>query len=1119
MKHLRILGWLPVLLFTGCAALAPERATQEENPGRPGEIISRASSFSRPPEGRAALRQGIVWPRLEPERDTDAVLWVPTKTGATAVRSAFDGTQWLVVWQDARSGVPGIYGMRVAADGTRLDPIGFPISVRSTSAAGPVVAHNGTHFLVAWVDARNQASDIYGARVDASGRVLDPHGVPLVVSASPKGSLALASDGQDFLLAFTHSLPVDFGLYATRISASTVPLDPQGFPVFLGSCNLANVSWTGLHYLIVYTNLTAGFNVSASRVRNDGTVLDPNGFQIFWGSYYNSMASVASSDTESLAVYYTYNYWTGNMVRAVRVDNDANRLDNPHLNLSVEYSPRYQSWFSTTTTYFNDRYLVAWYDYHVPGNPATRALTADLYANVVFPDGSVMYPEGVPVLVENGHQLASHLAAGGPGALLTFVDQARTVSDVRALRLDENALPVGESFYVNVSGNAQYLPQLAAGRDAGGNFQMLAAWQDDRGADRDVYAARLDENAQTLDASAIPVAVAPGEQIPSGAVFSGGRYWVAWTDERGGDRDVHLARILPDGQMEDAADATLLAGGAGDQDAARLIPDGSGGVWLSYLDRALNPAGIRLLRILPDRSVSVDRIVSDPQRTAGTGTLAPIGTGVLVAWQSLQAGSWRIEATRLDENGQALWGPVLLDPVPDGVQLRPAAASNGNQAYVVWEDNRNLAYQIHGAIVDANGAITPSAGALAASVGGQYFAHVLHDGSHFVVSWEEEMDTGSDIRAMRVDASGIPVDSQAAIITQSPVAERTPQAVAVSPRTMLVAYGRILPESPYGAPRIRVRRAYFNRPPEVPEHMAVTIENTPVELTLSASDAEGDELSFSIEEPPASGALAGDPPRVTYTPQTGFAGEDGFLFRVSDGFDEVLSRVRIVVVEQGQRPVALSAAVATDEDTPVDILLQAQGATPLSYEFMNLPQHGRFKGTPPDIQYNPDADYHGPDLFTFRVSDGLVYSDVATVLIDVRPVNDPPIAVNQELQTAANQPFPVLLEARDVDRDPLQFEIVEPPRHGSLQGIPPLLQYRPHKNFVGEDSFTFSVSDGQARTIGTVQITVENTLRRELDGDASWGCRTAPGGGSHEKSLSLVFLAILLLAAGMRRRS
>ncbi|TXD36966.1 hypothetical protein FRC98_09500 [Lujinxingia vulgaris] len=74
-----------------------------------------------------------------------------------------------------------------------------------------------------------------------------------------------------------------------------------------------------------------------------------------------------------------------------------------------------------------------------------------------------------------------------------------------------------------------------------------------------------------------------------------------------------------------------------------------------------------------------------------------------------------------------------------------------------------------------------------------------------------------------------------------------------------------------------------NTAPVAEDGTAQTAENQPLTLTLQATDSDGDPLTFSIITEPLNGSvtLAGD--QATYTPNTGFRGNDTFTFEVSDG--------------------------------------------------------------------------------------------------------------------------------------------------------------------------------------------------------------------------------------------
>lgn len=90
-------------------------------------------------------------------------------------------------------------------------------------------------------------------------------------------------------------------------------------------------------------------------------------------------------------------------------------------------------------------------------------------------------------------------------------------------------------------------------------------------------------------------------------------------------------------------------------------------------------------------------------------------------------------------------------------------------------------------------------------------------------------------------------------------------------------------------------------------------------------------------------------------------------------------------------PLAGDQTVSTAEDTAVDITLTGSDSDgdSLTFALVSGPSHGALSGTPPAVAYTPDADYFGPDAFTFAVDDGLD-TDQGTVSLTVTPVNDPP---------------------------------------------------------------------------------------------------------------------------------
>jgi len=100
------------------------------------------------------------------------VLGPPWSSVAANPAIAYGGGQYLVAWAE---GAIAIRGVRIAPDGTVLDPEPIAISTFPSAKAMGGVAWDGTRFLVSWTDARRgdtqeigyRAYDLYAARVGA----------------------------------------------------------------------------------------------------------------------------------------------------------------------------------------------------------------------------------------------------------------------------------------------------------------------------------------------------------------------------------------------------------------------------------------------------------------------------------------------------------------------------------------------------------------------------------------------------------------------------------------------------------------------------------------------------------------------------------------------------------------------------------------------------------------------------------------------------------------------------------------------------------------------------------------------------------------------------------------
>ena len=165
-----------------------------------------------------------------------------------------------------------------------------------------------------------------------------------------------------------------------------------------------------------------------------------------------------------------------------------------------------------------------------------------------------------------------------------------------------------------------------------------------------------------------------------------------------------------------------------------------------------------------------------------------------------------------------------------------------------------------------------------------------------------------------------------------------------------------------------------------------TDEDTALDITLSATDVDGDALTYVIDQQPVNGTinLAGD--TVIYTPDDNFNGSNSLTFYANDGTeDSNTATVSITVNPVNDAPVSTDQEVTTDENTTLDITLSATDVDgdDLTYVIDQQPTNGSIALTDDVATYTPNDNFNGSDSFTFYANDGTKNSNTATIYIEV----------------------------------------------------------------------------------------------------------------------------------------
>ncbi|MEZ5925844.1 MAG: Ig-like domain-containing protein [Hyphomicrobiaceae bacterium] len=275
----------------------------------------------------------------------------------------------------------------------------------------------------------------------------------------------------------------------------------------------------------------------------------------------------------------------------------------------------------------------------------------------------------------------------------------------------------------------------------------------------------------------------------------------------------------------------------------------------------------------------------------------------------------------------------------------------------------------------------------------------------------------------------------------------------------------------------------------------------------------------------ADGSYTYDPNGAFDALAAGDLGSDGFDYQISDGhggFDT--ATVTIQIVGANDAPIAGNDTVATPEDTPVTIdvlnndsdvdgdplhVTEIDGS-PIAIGGPGVPVTGGVVTLDPTGNpiFTPNPNYFGLATFTYTVADPSGATGIATVSIDVTPVDDDPVAFNNAYTATEDAGRAVVGNAltdagpAGTDNDPDGDTLTVVPRSnvaGSSGGLFSIsatgtVTFNPNGDFEslgrGETrvtSITYTISDGHGGTdTATISVTVIGQNDRPTAPDVSY---------------------------------
>lgn len=166
-----------------------------------------------------------------------------------------------------------------------------------------------------------------------------------------------------------------------------------------------------------------------------------------------------------------------------------------------------------------------------------------------------------------------------------------------------------------------------------------------------------------------------------------------------------------------------------------------------------------------------------------------------------------------------------------------------------------------------------------------------------------------------------------------------------------------------GPAAVSMAIVHVNSVPEAGGGQVTTQEDTPVPITLTATDGDKDKLTLAVTKGPENGTLDGNTPTLRYTPKPNFSGTDTITYEARDTQGAVASAVITIKVTPANDTPSFESEPATTNASPNrEYAYNARAVDPdagdaLTYTLVEKPEgmsvdaaSGKIRWTPTDAQ-------------------------------------------------------------------------------------------------------------------------------------------------------------------------
>jgi hypothetical protein len=375
------------------------------------------------------------------------------------------------------------------------------------------------------------------------------------------------------------------------------------------------------------------------------------------------------------------------------------------------------------------------------------------------------------------HHVPQIIPAGAGGAIIVWEELrlvapdsviggifAQRVSPGGELLWAVDGVPVG----LATQGEGPLAPQVVSDGDYGG----IMVWEDNPGADWDIFAQRIGPFGEKLwDAEGVAICNATGDQGQIQMTSDGeGGAIITWVDYRNGSySDLYAQRIDPYGVVLWTLEGVPICVASRDQTEQRVVPDGAHGailVWQDERNLATTSEDVFAQRVdaggTPLWTSNGIPICVEIGRQLGADIADDHVGGAVMGWQDLRGFGepGDVYAQRVDGAGSVLWtlNGVAVCEAPS-TQSEPDVLADGDSAtYLCWTDSRNGTADVYAQRIDGlgNPLWTANGVSVSSAARNQYSPETVSVVGDVVIAWQDSRNVQfeTDIYAQRLDSEG-----------------------------------------------------------------------------------------------------------------------------------------------------------------------------------------------------------------------------------------------------------------------------------------------------------------------------------------------------------------------------